>query len=393
MALDSVPNSTFPVFRTNLNASLAEGAKQIGALTAGHLVKVDPTGAGIEDGGSGADATSIQGFPVSSTPATEGQVLQLAPDGSPAVDKWVPTTPSGGSGNYQTVEVDGSAQTQRAKLNLIHGSGVTITPSDNAGADSTDVTIAATGGSGGGIAVTMGAISSLPGSGVSTGDMYLCTDAPYRFVWSGSIWVAYYRDSLVQVPPASGWSWDTQGGSTVDFAHGFLAAMFAGSSTTWRLYYRTAPSTPYSIVTRISKLSWTGGTSASNDGVGLVFRDGSGKFIAFYVLTQGTNQGVLIEKWTNVASFSGSYNGAMHNDLTYGTAQFAMAREIYLKITDTGTDLLFYWSFDGFYWQQFDSRARTDFLSSGPTQIGIGGRMEVGISDGYLVDVFDWSQS
>ena len=148
MALDSVPNSTFPVFRTNLNASLAEGAKQIGALTAGHLVKVDPTGAGIEDGGSGADATSIQGFPVSSTPATEGQVLQLAPDGSPAVDKWVPTTPSGGSGNYQTVEVGGSAQTQRAKLNLIEGAGVTLTPADNSGANSTDVTIAATGGGG-----------------------------------------------------------------------------------------------------------------------------------------------------------------------------------------------------------------------------------------------------
>lgn len=43
---------------------------------------------------------------------------------------------------YQILKVGGSAQTARGKLNLIAGTNITITPADNSGADSTDVTIA-----------------------------------------------------------------------------------------------------------------------------------------------------------------------------------------------------------------------------------------------------------
>lgn len=56
----------------------------------------------------------------------------------------------GGSSYYQTVQSAGTPQTQRGKLNLIAGSNVTITPADDAGNDRTNVTIAATGGGGGG---------------------------------------------------------------------------------------------------------------------------------------------------------------------------------------------------------------------------------------------------
>lgn len=50
--------------------------------------------------------------------------------------------------NYQTVKVGGSAQTQRAAVNLIAGTNVTITPADDAGNNETDVTIAASGSGG-----------------------------------------------------------------------------------------------------------------------------------------------------------------------------------------------------------------------------------------------------
>ena len=61
---------------------------------------------------------------------------------------------TGGSGtNYQTLGIGGTSQTQRGRLNLIQGTGVTISNSDNAGTNSSDVTITASGGSGGGITI------------------------------------------------------------------------------------------------------------------------------------------------------------------------------------------------------------------------------------------------
>src|SRR5437016_462874 len=54
-------------------------------------------------------------------------------------------TGSGGSSNYQTVDVGGSAQTQRAALNLVGSPSVTIAPADNSGANRTDVTFTAPG--------------------------------------------------------------------------------------------------------------------------------------------------------------------------------------------------------------------------------------------------------
>lgn len=50
---------------------------------------------------------------------------------------------------YQTVDANGTAQTQRPTLNLISGSNATVTCVDNAGATRTDCTIASTGGGGG----------------------------------------------------------------------------------------------------------------------------------------------------------------------------------------------------------------------------------------------------
>ena len=48
-----------------------------------------------------------------------------------------------GASFYQTLQLAGAGQTQRGKLNLIAGAGITISYSDNAGSNSSDVTIAA----------------------------------------------------------------------------------------------------------------------------------------------------------------------------------------------------------------------------------------------------------
>lgn len=51
---------------------------------------------------------------------------------------------------YQTVQVNGSAQTQRAALDLIAGTNITLTPVDDSGGNRTKVTIDASGGGGSG---------------------------------------------------------------------------------------------------------------------------------------------------------------------------------------------------------------------------------------------------
>lgn len=57
-----------------------------------------------------------------------------------------PVTAGGGGGvNYQTIQVGGSAQTQRAVLDLIAGSGMTITAVDNSGSGRTEITFVSSG--------------------------------------------------------------------------------------------------------------------------------------------------------------------------------------------------------------------------------------------------------
>lgn len=72
------------------------------------------------------------------TPSIETDLVDIRP--------WI----SGGSGGggssfYQTVQVDGTPETQRAALDLVGGSGITLTPTDDGGGNRTIVSIAATG--------------------------------------------------------------------------------------------------------------------------------------------------------------------------------------------------------------------------------------------------------
>ena len=79
---------------------------------------------------------------------------------------------------YQLLGVGGTSQTQRNRLNLIAGSGITITPADNSGTGSTDVTIAATGGGGSSLFTSYQFGTQTPITGNS---LYLQTTYPSIF--------------------------------------------------------------------------------------------------------------------------------------------------------------------------------------------------------------------
>jgi hypothetical protein len=90
--------------------------------------------------GNASTATALAAAP---TACAAGQVLaQILPNGNPGT-----CVPS----NYNTLLVNSTSQTQRAKLAVNAGSNITITSADN-GSDTTTLTIGATGGTGSGLA-------------------------------------------------------------------------------------------------------------------------------------------------------------------------------------------------------------------------------------------------
>lgn len=85
---------------------------------------------------------------------------------------------------YQTVQVNGTAQTQRGKLDLIAGTNITLTPTDDAAGNRTEVTIAASSGSDP-VFVAAGASHAAgdvpdPGATAHTPPYYLGDDAAFH---------------------------------------------------------------------------------------------------------------------------------------------------------------------------------------------------------------------
>lgn len=96
--------------------------------------------------GDAGDGGTFDAANLTSGAATDGHVLTADGAGGTAWE-----APSGGGGYYQTVQNNGSDQTQRAKLNLIGGTDITLAFSDDAANNRTSVTINSTAsGSGGG---------------------------------------------------------------------------------------------------------------------------------------------------------------------------------------------------------------------------------------------------
>lgn len=101
-------------------AAFARGALVVGGLTTWQRLTIGGAGTFLKSDGTDANWNNIAYADVSGTPTLR----------------------------YQTVQDDSVDQTQRSKLNLKSGTNVTVTCADNAGADSSDCTIAASSGSG-----------------------------------------------------------------------------------------------------------------------------------------------------------------------------------------------------------------------------------------------------
>lgn len=177
------------------------------------------------------------------------------------------------------------------------------------------------------------------------------------------------------VPPLTGWTWDSQGGATDDETSGssVFLNMPTGSSTL-RFFYRTAPSTPYSIEVALISDFATGDIALD-----FGFRDSAGKLIVWHLSNNGTS---YVFKFNSSTSATGAYN-------SFGSSLIYLNPK-WLKITDDGTNLI--WSYklgpeDN--WVDFVTEPRTDFMTSGPNAVGFGGYVNGGGVRGSLVS---WKQ-
>lgn len=215
---------------------------------------------------------------------------------------------------------------------------------------------ASPGGLTGAVTITHGSYASLPPVGSNTGDLYVCTDAPYEFLWDGSAWKARAFGYEVEVPPSSGWSWVNQGTAAIDVSKGMhvLTAPAAGGLN-GRQRVRTAPSTPYVITAAFIPgiLLTTGAPSTFS---GLIFRESSTGRSHIAAVVSPAGHGLYSSKFTNPTTFSAHYT------LLAGAPIFPSL--MWMRISDDGTNRKCSYSWDGFSFQDYHSVARTDFLTA-----------------------------
>lgn len=147
-------NGNAVAYQPRGNTTVVQLADSTSNPTSGHLAIFDSNG-NVKDGGAPPSlltsplTTKGDLWGYSSTNAripvgSNGKVLTANSSATLGVD-W--ETPSVGGTNYQTVQVNGSAETQEPIIDFIAGTGITLTGADDSGNTRTKLTIAASGGS------------------------------------------------------------------------------------------------------------------------------------------------------------------------------------------------------------------------------------------------------
>jgi len=317
---------------------------------------------GYTSGGTSLSLSSVTGLP------TSGLLfyLKVAADGSGGTDEWFLCTSYSGT----TLTVVG-AQANTSASNHANGAAVT----------GCYLTAAALNGIRSDIS-QIGTYANLPSSGMKKGDVYRCTDSVYEFRFDGTLWQPFIGGNAELVlPPTSSWSWDNQGSSTADSTYGPLyLSLLSANATQIRAYYRTAPSTPYTIKALLrydlSGILTQSVSSTSEGGLIIGWRDSSGKFVVFTLQLSSSAPLIYLGKWSSSTSFSaayaGSFSGANTNFFAFGHDQLWVALE------DDGTNITVFLSLTGAgtpgssaHWKQFIQKSRTDFLTA-PTNVCVG---------------------
>lgn len=195
---------------------------------------------------------------------------------------------------------------------------------------------------------------SLPTDG-RKGDIWLPTDDNVFHRHNGSAFLPFgpIAGPLTN-PRLTTFAWRNQGAASVIQAAGsefILAPAAAGDS--WKCREITAPATPWTItvcvLVQLLNVNFQQG--------GLFVCDGTKLITLAYA---GGTPGFRVDKWNSVTSISANTVQAQGPNPGF----------MWLRVTDDGTDVIWYFSLDGINFFQLATAARGAWLTTGPTSVG-----------------------
>ncbi len=184
----------------------------------------------------------------------------------------------------------------------------------------------------------------------------------------GTVWTKWGHFNDFIEPDQSTFSWINQSSATISSTDGpsvLTCPAPGGAGENVNLRVQTTPTPPYTLLAGfVPQIEPVNNTSC-----GVVLRESStGKFIFFRLLFNTasviTKSDIVfsVDKYTNPTTFNSNYNLV--------SAGFLRGFVIWFKIVDDGVNLTWGYSNDGQNYTTITSQARTNFLLSGPDQVG-----------------------
>ena len=207
----------------------------------------------------------------------------------------------------------------------------------------------------------IGAIASLPASGMKSGDQYQCTDCPINYVYDGSNWKAFAFGQPVTLPTGSTFgSTDSVGTSTTSSASGGM--IFTGAGITdVGMWYKTAPSNSATFAYSQTPESF----DIANSGIG--FRESAtGKIISIAPSIQSGTYSFEVSKRNSASSFNSSalrksYQGMFMPGPMYWQRLRFDSTKIYVDVSGDS----------GITWSNIYNQNKNTFFTTAPNQVGV----------------------
>jgi hypothetical protein len=164
---------------------------------------------------------------------------------------------------------------------------------------------------------------------------------------------------------SSDFTWVNQSTSVAADVGGTISIVApATSGENCRILARTAPGTPYAVVAAIQGLAIYESGAPS---LGIGFREsGTGKLHTFgFGITNTNSQRLVLYDFTDPDTYGGTSRLSGLNDKWIHIGSPTQ----WLKIEDTGTNLVYSVSLDGIVWVEMLSHSRTAHMSGGPDEV------------------------
>lgn len=225
--------------------------------------------------------------------------------------------------------------------------------------------------------VASGTYASRPAAG-KTGRVYLATDKSSIARDNGTTWDEWDASTgtPIVVPNDASFSWENQGAASVTTTNGKVV-LTSPTGTVIRGRY-VAASNPMTVTARLIHPTTIGGNSEA----GLFVGDGT-KVVTWAMHTCYGGGKLRTAKWSSDTTWNSDYKNAVPDEV-WGNVSFNWAR-----ITDNGTNLLFYLSQDGIHWMLFDTQARLNYLAS-VSRVGWYFCNQTGVNSDYTL--MSWSK-